>query len=116
MKMPISEILDRLSITILKQLRTDHDMMKEILTYMNVVKDYKDCSHFLIRLITVNNEMWDLEAALRLAQEDELGLEEVGRRSLLIRDMNKKRVSIKNEIVEHYVEGFKDIKVNHVSE
>lgn len=48
-------------------------------------------------------------------KENLLGLEEVGRRAILIRGKNKIRVGIKNEMVEKYEEGFKDIKMNHAS-
>jgi hypothetical protein len=55
--------------------------------------------------------MWTLEADLRKGKEGELGLEEVGRRAIAIRDLNKQRVTLKNSISK-----FKDIKINHVSE
>jgi len=39
---------------------------------------------------------------------------EVGRRALLIRDFNKNRIAIKNDINSKFG-GFQEIKVNHAS-
>lgn len=112
-KIPINEILDRYSICLLKNERTDEDLSTEIKYYFNEIIKYPDYGIFLKQLYDINGEIWNLEADIRKGQEDELGLEEVGRRALKIRDKNKIRVSIKNEIVKYYEEGFIDIKVNH---
>lgn len=50
-----------------------------------------------------------------ISKKKELGLEEVGRRALAIRDLNSKRIVIQNKIVEKFG-GFKNIKKNHRSE
>jgi hypothetical protein len=44
-----------------------------------------------------------------------LGLEEVGRRAIAIRDYNAERIRIKNEIQERFGEGFTEFKANHAS-
>ena len=116
-KMPISEIADRLSIAILKDRRTFEDMKSEIDCYQNELDGYDtDVHDYVQRLIEVNGKIWDLEADIRAGREGELGLEEVGRRAIKIRGLNKVRVGIKNEMVEQYGEGFKDIKINHGSD
>jgi hypothetical protein len=56
-----------------------------------------------------------MEADIRQGKDNLLNLEEVGRRALGIRNINKFRIRIKNEIVEKTNKGFKDIKVNHGS-
>lgn len=118
MKMPASEMADRLSIAILKNERTDHDMTHEIETYWKYLKarDYSQIEEFVEKLKEVNGRIWDLEADIRQGKEAELGLEEVGRRAIKIRGLNKIRVGYKNEMVDLYKEGFTDIKVNHGSE
>jgi hypothetical protein len=68
------------------------------------------------KLYNINGEIWNLESDIRKGREKELGLEEVGRRAILIREWNKKRVAIKNQMVDLFEEGFKDIKVNHGSD
>jgi hypothetical protein len=115
MKMPVSEMADRLSIAILKHQRTDNDMTDEINTYYSELASY-DVKEFIDKLVEVNGKIWDLEADIRAGREGELGLEEVGRRAIAIRGLNKIRVGYKNEMVELFGEGFKDIKVNHGSE
>jgi len=57
-----------------------------------------------------------LESDIRGGKENLLGLEEVGRRAIMIRDLNKKRVALRNKIIEETGIGFKDVKVNHASE
>ena len=67
------------------------------------------------RLSIINLKIWHLESAIREGQEEGLGLEEVGRRALQIRDLNKERIALKNALNEPTGEIFKDAKVNHVS-
>lgn len=120
MEYPISEILDRYSIAILKKERLDIDNQKEINDLKVVIESYKDNDSELIgtyitKLIEINGKIWDLESDIRKGKEGELGLEEVGRRAILIRENNKIRVGYKNEIVEYFGVGYLDIKMNHVS-
>lgn len=118
MKMPISEIADRLSIAMLKEERTSEDMTNEILEYSRCLASnyYPEVLNFIQKLKEVNGKIWDLEADIRQGKENQLGLEEVGRRAIQIRELNKERVRYKNQMVELYKEGFKDIKINHASE
>ena len=67
------------------------------------------------RLCIVNIKISILESDIRKGKENELGLEEVGRRALQIRDINKERVALKNNLKEIFKDGFKDIKVKHGS-
>ncbi len=68
------------------------------------------------RLCIANIKISILESDIRKGKEKELGLEEVGRRALKIRDINRERVALKNELKEIFKDGFKDIKVKHGSE
>lgn len=116
MKMPISEIADRYSITLLKSERIEGvNLTDELNTYREELNKYDDIQSYLDRLYQINGEIWDLESDIRKGKENLLGLEEVGRRAIMIRGKNKIRVGIKNEMVEKYEEGFKDIKMNHAS-
>lgn len=116
MKMPISEIADRYSITLLKSERIEGvNLQDELNTYKQELDKYNDIQSFIDRLYNINGEIWDLESDIRRGKENLLGLEEVGRRAIIIRGKNKIRVGIKNEMVEKYEEGFKDIKMNHAS-
>lgn len=116
MKMPISEIADRYSITLLKSQRIEGvNLDEELKTYRTELDKYEGIQNYIDRLYQINGEIWELESDIRKGKENILGLEEVGRRAITIRGKNKIRVSIKNEMVEKYEEGFKDIKMNHAS-
>jgi len=116
LKMPVSEIADRYSICILKDNRTVEDMTDELELYKAELDNYENIDEYVQRLVLINGEIWDLESDIRRGREEELGLDEVGRRAILIRNTNRKRITIKNEIVDMYKEGFKDIKINHGSD
>ena len=121
MLVPISEILDRYSISVLKKQRANAENDDELSTLMVEIDEYKKenselIEDYLNKLIDVNGKIWDLESDIRKGKEGELGLEEVGRRAIKIRELNKIRVGYKNQIVEIFKEGFKDIKINHASD
>jgi len=116
MKMPISEIADRYSIALLKKERANADNELEIHTLHEELTRYSDAMSFVSKLKDVNGKIWDLESDIRKGKEAELGLEEVGRRAIAIRELNKIRVGYKNVMVKLYGEGFEDIKMNHASE
>jgi len=67
------------------------------------------------RLCIANIKISILESDIRQGKENELGLEEVGRRALQIRDINRERVALKNALKEIFQDGFKDIKAKHRS-
>jgi hypothetical protein len=73
-----------------------------------MIKCYRD-------LYKINGEIWKLESDIRRGKEGELGLEEVGRRALAIRDINNKRISTQNGLIEK-LGGYKNIKGQHASE
>jgi hypothetical protein len=120
MKMPIGEILDRYSIAILKKERASAENQQEIEDLTQEIESYKETHEEFInekidKLIDINGMIWDLESDIRKGREGELGLEEVGRRAIKIREFNKIRVGYKNDVVEVFGEGYKDIKMNHAS-
>lgn len=127
-KMPMSEIADRYSICLLKHKRTSENMTNEINLYKKEIDSFgsygKNKSNvevnrlklYIKQLYFYNGQIWDLEADIRRGREKELGLEEVGRRAIKIRGINKQRIAIKNKIVELTGEGFTDIKINHGSD
>ncbi len=119
MEYPISEILDRYSISLLKKERLDIDNNQELDDLLNEIKKYRDINpivdEYISKLKDINGQIWDLEYDIRLGKEGILGLEEVGRRAIIIREKNKIRVGHKNEIVSIFNIGYKDIKMNHVS-
>lgn len=121
MEMPLAEVLDRLSILRLKVERINEPHLKKELDAFNkTVDEFKNRGinikvEWVASLYQINAKIWDLEADIRKGKEGELGLEEVGRRAILIRDLNRERVSLKNKIIDETGIGFKDVKVNHAS-
>ena len=112
MKMPISEIIDRYTITKLKSERTDENVIEELRIYQNELKAYQtDLNIYITRMYNINGKIWDTESDIRKGTK--LPLEEIGRLALKVRDLNCIRNGIKAEIVDQFSEGFKEIKINY---
>ena len=117
MKMPLSEILDRYTITKLKSERTNEDVSEELKTYKREIDnpDYVEKSNqivsFIDRLYEINGKLWNTEGGIRKGVD--MPLEEIGRLALKVRDLNCKRNEIKGEVVDIFAEGFKEIKINY---
>jgi hypothetical protein len=121
MQYPVSEILDRLSIVSLKVERIgEPHLLKEKEDLLSALSEYgrtvKIEQAWLSELYEINGQIWDLESDIRAGKEKLLELDEVGRRAIAIRDLNKVRVGIKNKITEATKTGYIDVKVNHGSE
>lgn len=129
MRYPLDELLDKRSIIQLKIERLEGDssekanLKKEFDDYTLAIEEYvkedictsEEAERWHSQLYEINGKCWDMEAAIRQGKEGELGLEEVGKRALKLRDMNKIRIGIKKEVVEKTGVGYKDIKINHAS-
>jgi hypothetical protein len=115
--MPLSEILDRYTITKLKSERTDEDVTDELRTYKreienpDYVEKYSQITSFIEKLYEINGELWDTEGDIRKGVD--MPLEQIGRLALKVRDLNCKRNEIKAEVVDAFSEGFKEIKINY---
>jgi len=120
MEMPIDEIIDRFTIFRLKKERIGgEEITKACKSYSDEIGDFAlkyeiFDSKWIKNLHKINSKIWDLEADIRNATLNDL--KEIGRRALLIRDANKERIRIKNEIIRITGIGFKDVKINHCSE
>ncbi|MDP2696277.1 MAG: hypothetical protein Q8O87_03470 [bacterium] len=127
MEMPLSEIIDRYTILKLKmerlsdaQKNAEALLAHEFATYSRALEEFKSGgvsikSEWLDDLYKINGRCWDLEADIRQGKEGDLGLEEVGRRAIMIRDINQKRVAVKNIIARETGLGFQEVKINHAS-
>lgn len=121
--MPICELCDRLTIAQLKLDRLPNEeidkagLQKQIEYYESGIDEKnKGLLDLLLKLHKVNGLMWDAEYAIRKGLDADLGLEEIGRRAIHIRDLNRDRVAIKNEItVLADQPEFQDCKMNHAS-
>jgi predicted mannosyl-3-phosphoglycerate phosphatase (HAD superfamily) len=61
-------------------------------------------------------DIWDLEKELKTGTEQDLPLEEIGRRAIAIRNKNSERVKIKNSIAELLDCPIREFKRDHLSE
>ena len=116
-KFPVIELIDRLAIAEIKFQRTGANN-EELLWYKDqalhinfgeIANEYED-------LKRIHNEIWNLEAELKTGREAELALEEIGRRAIVIRDHNNKRVALKNLIAEKLSCPVREIKKDHLSQ
>ena len=120
MEYPLSEIIDRLSILMLKCERFPAHMrpVEERQRFLDAFNEMRPQdirkTGWLCDQVEINGRIWDLEAAIRQGKEGELGLEEVGRRALKLRDLNAERVRRKNMIAGVLGE-FREVKHDHAS-
>lgn len=114
---PIGELIDRYCIAKLKFERTGKNHL-ELSFYQDrmISVDVKKIEREIDELYTVHKEIWDLESLLKSGLEEHLPLEEIGERSIMIRNWNKKRIEIKNKIAEILQDPIREIKQDHISE
>lgn len=73
----------------------------------------------IIRITQSNVDIWNLENEMRRGDKeflDKMGYEEIGKRAIAIRDLNKKRIEYKNEINRITEMGFREFKIKHRSQ
>lgn len=120
MEMNIGEIVDRLSILFHKVNKVGSECFPEFFAYAKEVllnsrpEDFEDLVKALRELYKINGIIWALEADIRKGKEGQMGLEEVGRRALEIREYNRQRVDIRNRLAEKRGH-FRDVKIEHSS-
>ena len=117
---PMPEVVDRYTIAMLKieRLSQDEIDVKDMQRQIDYYKTGIDFSNVELRklveaLYDINVKMWDAEHAIRAGQDEDLGLMEIGKRALHIRDLNRTRMKVKNDIIELTGDGFKDCKMNY---
>jgi len=116
MKFPIIELIDRYAIAKLKWQKTQSNK-EELDFYTDQVSeiDTSSITDLIEDLTEIHREIWNLEWQLKQGVEDQLPLEEIGRRAIKIRDYNNKRVAIKNKCAEMLSSNVKEVKTNHLS-
>ncbi len=130
MIMKTSEVLDRLTILIMKA-EFDDNAKKELDLFINelqlILSDNTGNTTLLkelfiqtIKLSQANAKSWELEASIRKEFKKDrsatknLSLEEVGKRTIAIRDFNKNRVESKKKIDILFNE-IPENKIDHLS-
>ncbi|MBN1470138.1 MAG: hypothetical protein JW925_00025 [Syntrophaceae bacterium] len=122
MERDAGDIIDRWAIAKLKAERIGADeSKKEYQWFCKGIKELEtkhpalDWNVYQNEILKIHSQIWDLESGIRQGALDS-NLREVGHRAIQIRDWNKKRVALKNEINLKTGEGFQDIKKYHGSE
>lgn len=121
--MPICELCDRYTIAQLKLERLPDSeidkagLSRQIKYYdSGIDRSLPGMIDLLCNLLEINASIWDAEAAIRQGLDADLGLSEIGSRAIRIRDLNRIRVRIKNQIAELTKQSdFVDCKMNHAS-
>jgi len=114
---PIIELIDRLAIAEIKWEKTKSNA-DELSWYQTQIDKYNQ-SIFQIEyqeLKNIHRTIWALESDLKSGLEDKLSLSEIGRRAILIRDYNRKRINLKNIVADKVKCSVKEIKKDHVSD
>lgn len=121
MEMTIGEFIDRLSILTHKVQKIGEECYPEFihlveeLLLKTPIKGFEKIIKSFRELYRINGEMWSLESDLRKGKEKKLGLREIGKRAIQIRNLNSKRIAEQNRLIEIFG-GFKTIKKDHASE
>jgi len=115
---PIIELVDRYVIAQIKFKKTQKNQ-SELEFYQAQMNNYdlSIISAELTELHEIHNKIWEFEKELKSGLEHLLGLEEIGRRAIKIRDWNHRRVELKNIMADKLGQGhIHEIKQDHLSE
>ena len=112
MKFPVIELVDRYAISIVKFKKTSGENAEEVEFYTNQLKsaNINPLHHLISELIDHHEQVWNLEDDFKKCRIDNLPLEEIGRRALLIRDMGFNRVTLKNKLAELAGDPIREVK------
>jgi hypothetical protein len=117
--LPVLELIDRLCIARVKHQRTNGANQVELDWYEERYRRLPQSAEleFNIKAMTaIHNAIWELEWQLKSGVEEQLPLEEIGRRAIRIRDYNNKRISFKNSIADLMGDSVKEVKHDHLSD
>jgi|688.fasta_scaffold101877_3 hypothetical protein len=118
MKFPVIELVDRYTIARVKHERTHGANQEELDFYSEQIQelDTVQIQQLLDQLTQIHRDIWNLEDDFKKYRETDYSLEEIGRRSLIIRDLNQHRVAYKNQIADAVGCAVREIKQDHASE
>jgi len=106
----VGEFIDRFTVDLLYTLNMDeagistaYEELDEFLanvTQSVTTEMQPSVKGLILRLLALNSRIWGLESTIRMGSDCKLPLEEVGRRTIEIRDLNRLRGSVKNQIAK----------------
>lgn len=115
MLMSDGDLADKYTILSLKKIHgAEPGIDGELTLYRTAMSEARIDPKLIQELFDKNKAIWKLEAAIRAGRDSDMTLEEVGRRALAIRDMNRDRIAVKNKI--NLAAGDPaEVKINHCS-
>jgi hypothetical protein len=123
--LPVLELIDRLCIARVKYERTNSSNQAELdwyearyqeLTAQLNTQQLAQLASDIAEITRIHNTIWDLEWQLKSGVEQQLSLEEIGRRAIAIRDNNNRRIEFKNSIAALFGLEMREIKTDHLSD
>ena len=120
MEMPIGEVSDRFTIVVQKFIHGRKfgpvpELRAELAQLLSALSSNPGFAQRLVDLLEANVRIWWLETDLRNGREGGISLEDVGRRALEIRDVNKERIAAKNAIAAYSRDDRFEVKIDHAS-
>ena len=134
MKIPIGELIDKMSILRIKIEKIGESQSKlEYDKYKKEIELFEDLNGKMIKrwcdqLYIINLKIWNIEYDLRkkISECDNQKrdimklfpknkLEEIGKKHLLVQQLMKERDNIKNEITKITGDGYKIVRIDHPS-
>jgi len=117
----LGDVIDRVTILTRKVFFGEEDAYKELEYLKNSLNGLGFDGKVIlavVRLAQMNFEIWNLENEIRKLGDPvgKFGLEEIGRRAMLIRDLNKKRIAYKNDLNRLAGDNFVEFKIKHRSQ
>jgi len=119
MRTPVSDIVDRYTILKLKQKYIGSSIQRQFNIYHKEVRKLRKQGivkeEWIKKLSQINKSIWELECMIGDIVRENFDFEEIGRKALEIRELNRQRIEVKNKICEETGEGFPEIKIDHTS-
>ena len=114
---PIGEFVDRLIISQIKAEKLGL-VTNESQWYESKAKelDLTSVQEEILQLEQAHLRIWEMEKLLKSGLEDQLPLDEIGRRAIKIRNLNGERIVIKNALSKKLGCEVVEIKKDHLSE
>jgi hypothetical protein len=114
---PIVELVDRYTIALLKHHKTQVNQ-EELDFYQDQLSNYNldGIEIDLQTLYQIHSQIWALESDLKSGKENQVPLEEIGRRAIEIRNWNQQRITLKNIMAEKLNCKVREIKQDHLSQ
>ena len=114
---PVGELIDKLVIARIKSKKLGL-VTNESEWYERAAEqlDLSSVQSKIAELEQAHLSIWEMESLLKSGLEEKLPLEEIGRRAIKIRNLNKERIVIKNQLSEKMGCPVVEYKKDHLSE